>query len=188
MESRLRRALDRLTAPPRHIPDRAIASPIVDGDLGVEMHRSAEQAASENDGLDFSIDSLRRVQERLMSGDCDDEALYRFGAYLGEVLRRNAPGTAWAWPATRRKRARQEPAIAVGKWVTEPLDWVDRIASGKAHPETSLIDYAEQVRAMAADPSADTADDLGLRTRFATNGEALHKTWDRFRRRRWRRS
>jgi hypothetical protein len=184
----LRRALDWLTAPPRHIPDSALTPPIVDADLGVQMQRAADRAAAGDDGLDFSIESLRHLQDRLMSGDSAGETMFQLGAYLGEVLRRNAPGTAWAWPVTRRKRARKKPAIAAGKWITEPLDWVDRVASGKAHPKESLIDYAENVRAIAADPSADTADRLGLRTRFVANGETLHNARDRLGRSRWRRS
>jgi hypothetical protein len=60
------------------------------------------------------------------------------------------------------------------------VDWVERVASGKAHPEESLIDFVEQVQAMAADPSPDTAQRIGLRTRFVTNAESLQASWGRF--------
>lgn len=182
-EGLARRFRDWWTTPPR-IPESALAAPIVDEGLASDMARLADEIARGDDRLDYSVTSLEHVQERLRGGSVEGDDLRGLGAYLGEVLRRNAPGTAWAWSVGRHRRP-PEPAIAVAKWVTEPFDWVDRVASGRAHPDTSMVDYCESIKTLATGPFDEAAERLGLKTRLPTNGAALRQSWHRLRRRRW---
>lgn len=65
----------------------------------IQAQDAAEKTRQEFD-LDYSLDSLRRVDELLASlGDCEDdlagEAAYMMGCYVGEVLVRQTGGE-WA--------------------------------------------------------------------------------------------
>ena len=148
------------------------------------MAKQSEDAVSGNSELDYSVESLDRLQEFLHSTRRDRQRRYSLGAYLGEVIRRNALGTAWAYPTGPRGRVqRRHPCYAMGRWVTDPLDYANRIAVGKAHPNTSLSEYFRQVSTFAASPTDDTATALGLQHRIVVSApwDNLRSRWQDYR-------
>jgi hypothetical protein len=170
---RLGRVLDWWNRPP-HIPDRALGSPVIDAALANEMTNLADDLASEDDRLDFSVGSLTVVQDRLSSVRVRDEVLLSLGAYLGEVLIRNAPDAAWArCPKRRWRRWHPDPGVAFGKQMTDPFYWVELIESGK--PSETLVHYASSLLEYAAEPSAETAKRLGYRARRPNDSECCMK-------------
>jgi hypothetical protein len=99
--------------------------------------------------LDFSIESLARVDEHLEAmrqRQFEDEALTKFvlrcGAYLGEVIRRQAASKQWHW-LDYKEAARLSPDIAS---FGESLDGAAILWDGKdefCFPLAKVIKYLE---------------------------------------------
>ncbi len=181
MDDWVKRVVEWLRTPPE-IPDSALVPPHIDSALAERMARESEAAVVANNDLDYSVESLVRLQQLLPLARRDRQALYSLGAYLGEVIRRNASVTAWVYPAGRRGRVQRQPRLAVGRWLADPLDYVQLIAYGKAHPDTSLSKYVQQLWALAENPTYDTATALGLRRRHVSAPKDIGYRWRSHRR------
>jgi hypothetical protein len=142
-----------------------MADPVDDPALASEMADLATEAA-EAQGLDFSVASLEGLEVTMQATREDEEAIRRLGAYVGEVLCRNATGARWARAPQRRRPG--TPGIAFGKWIADPFDRVRRAASGGTHPDDTLVNFARELVTYSADPTEETAAALGWRTKRAS--------------------
>jgi hypothetical protein len=171
--------------PESHVPSEdTLATPMLDHDLASEMELAAELVARADGRLDYTSVSVGVVAEKIASGSCSGVDLHRYGAYVGEVLRRNADGFAWGFPS----RGPRTPSLALRKWMADPFELIDRYRRPSPHPEDTLVRSVDAMLAYAASPTEGSATALGWTTKFVspTNGEALMDGWRRARRR-WRR-
>lgn len=187
--SRSHSGLTRVVARPRNTPtgECICVSDSLRRSRGRETTRVAGEAASRYERLDYSIDSLAVLQDHLRAEPVDGDTAYVLGVYVGEVLVRNAENAAWGWPVGRGNRRYSNPAVAVGTWHVDPFEWVERVALGKAHPESSLVNDAIAVRDFAQDPSFETGERIGLRSRRRSNLDSSRDFWRRRRTNRLRR-
>jgi hypothetical protein len=143
-------------------------SPEPDAELAERMAREATMMASRR-ALDFSIDGLSALDVGLLEEDVE-----AVGAYVGEVLTRHAGNAVWA-------RNRQgEPGVAVGNWLADPWEWVERVRSPK---ETAgLSEMVTDVLVFAESPNYQTAEQLGWQTKTSSNWDDLKQSLTSWRR------
>lgn len=140
--------------------DEYLAPLRTDVELATAMREEADAFAARNH-LDFSTESLGALDHDLGTG-----STFEMGAYLGEVIRRAEPTVHWA------RTERGEPGIAVGSWLADPFDQVERLQRHKA--TASLAEYAAGVATVAsAESTEEGAAQAGLRTKRLTPWEQL---------------
>jgi hypothetical protein len=172
---------------PIKIPDSAIPDPLWDPELTQYMSVEADQVTHEDGRLDYSVRSLDVVDQLLNEGGTSKMVdLFGFGAYLGEVIRRNATGAEWAWRSEKHRKSRQDPGIAIGKWLADPLERIDNQRRlMRKHPGSTLSAYVTQLCEYADTPTEDTIQALGWRRRSPKR--SVIGDWRRWRRHHWRR-
>jgi hypothetical protein len=170
-------------------PDEDLPSPILDDELEQEMRAAAELAASTDSRLDYSLARVDVVAETVVSGRCSGVEIHRYGAYVGEVLRRNGTGFAWGYLRARPRG----PGLVLGKWLADPFDLIERHARPRPDPEDTLTHAVSDLLAHSASPTVEAAVDRGWSvqhqrpTAWEDLKEDLLRTRRRWRRRRSRR-
>lgn len=147
--------LDRLVRWWTRGPDVDRLEPPTPDDRLAEHMRAVAATLTRTDArLDFSVPSLAFVEAAL--DGMDEAARRRAAAYVGEVIVRSAPGAYWG-----RSRHGAEPGVAVGRWLADPVDHLERRVSGQLRGDAALTDYVAGIVEYARDPSGGTTERLG---------------------------
>ena len=146
-----------------------------------EMATLAASISDSDERMDYSVQSLT-VLDAELPGTERREAI---AASLGEVIRRNSRvEVLWQWPPPKSIYPDLPQLQVAGQHYLCPDQRVG--PSWKSASNDSLVDYANQAITLAASPTKETAERLGLKPsyRFPTAWDGIRDAWVRKQRRR----
>jgi hypothetical protein len=122
-----------------------LVQPEHDDELADAMRNAAKSYAART-GSDFSLESIPDASRSVRT--TDEQTLPELAAYVGEVLVRR--GCAY-WG--RGGRHGEQPGLIIGKWVTDPREWIENIRADPRLEDGYLVESVNELLAVASDPS-----------------------------------